>query len=209
MLAVALLVLALSDGAEQVVVPPQVHLTGKDISSCLSRFVPSEVEGEWPFEFIVETDGSASSAPFLPGTEVWQMHMTECLLGRAKFSAGTVDGSPVTAKAVVPISLIRERQNSDIEFESAKLLSTSTEVEDAYRACYPPDSLAMQTSHYKLTIGKDGIPRDVKLVESGGDAVLDQAGLCIIEKLRFKPTLRGKAPVRSSIVLPLQLRPAR
>jgi len=121
-----------------------------------------------------------------------------------------VDGKPVAAQAIVPINFsLADEYGKAAHFDGPKLQSNPPEVEKAYRACYPEDTLAMQTAQYKLTIGTDGRARNIKLFTSGGDAQLDEAGICLIQKLQFNPTQRDGKAVKSTITLPLQMRPAR
>jgi TonB family protein len=204
------LTFAAADDAKQVVTAPSIRAPKQGYTACYSASALYGREGRVLVEVIIEPDGSVGKVVFPIGTEPWQQDTAHCILKRALITPGTVDGKPVSAQAVLPINFsLADEFGNAAKFDGPKLLSEPGEVEDAYRACYPEDMLAMQTAHYRLTIGTNGRARNIKLIESGGDVQLDEAGICVIQKLQFKPTQRDGEAVTSTITLPLKMRPAR
>lgn len=71
---------------------------------------------------------------------------------------------------------------------------------------YPADAkrLGLQgTAVVRVTIGADGRPTALRLVESSGWAALDDAALAAVRGWRFRPATRGGAPVDATIDLPV------
>lgn len=165
-------------------------------------------EGRLTVIVVVQTDGTVSDVEFPPGTEQWQQDAAGCLVSRMKFRPGTVNGEPVVSRATLPIRfMLGNLSRRALLQDTAQLRSSPSQLEDAYRACYPLAGTAEQSPVYRFTIGVDGRARNVKLVESGGDPTLDQAGRCILRRLEFQPLLRGSQAVKSVVSLPLLVRP--
>ncbi|HEU0224190.1 MAG TPA: TonB family protein [Steroidobacteraceae bacterium] len=156
----------------------------------------------------VQTDGTVSDVEYPPGTEQWQQDAARCIVSRMKFRPGTVNGEPVVSRATLPIQfMLGNLSGRALLQDAAQFRSSPSQLEAAYRACYPPASTGEQSSVYKFTIGVDGRARNVALVESGGDPTLDQAGRCILRRLEFQPLLRGSQAVKSMVSMPLHVRP--
>jgi len=58
----------------------------------------------------------------------------------------------------------------------------------------------------KLTVGADGLARDVKVVRSAGHAALDQAAVAHVGKTRFSPALRDGKAVPMAITFRVRFR---
>jgi protein TonB len=58
----------------------------------------------------------------------------------------------------------------------------------------------------RVTVTAEGKPRIVKVLESSGHALLDDAAARAVARWRFQPGRRGKAPVQASIDLPVVFR---
>ncbi len=158
----------------------------------------------------IEADGSIGDMVFSPGIEPWQEETARCVLGLAKFTPGKRGGVPVVSEAQVPIHFFLDTGPGDAPtLTTPQLVSTAAEIEDACRACYPPDSLSIAEPQYRVTFSERGKATDIALVGSSGDEALDRAGRCMIENLRFEPTKRDGVRVRSTVTMPILMRPAR
>lgn len=207
---IALMLAAEGDG-DPVITPPRMKPSEKEYGSCYpSSARMRDLEGRAIIIVTIEPDGSVSEVDFPAGIEPWQQKAAECVLRMTEFNPGTLNGKPVAAQAMLPLNFFltyAPGEHADISWP--KLRSDPRAVEEAYRSCYPADTLAMQVANYRVMIGADGRARRIKLLESGGDARLDQAGICVIRKLRFVPARRGSEDIQSTITLPLPVRPAR
>ena len=152
----------------------------------------------------IEPDGHVSQIEMPPGIDSWQEETARCVMGVLKFEPGTRDGVPVAAKVQVPLNFALEDSE---KISILKVASTKPEIEDAYRKCYPPDAFALAEPKYRVTVNAKGKATKIELVESVGDAALDQAGVCMLESVTFQPTMQGKHPVESTAILPVTLRP--
>lgn len=205
------LMLAAQGGGDPVITPPRMKPSEKEHGSCYPTSARiRNLEGRANIIVTVEPDGSVSEVDFPAGIEPWQQKAAECVLRMTEFIPGTLNGKPVAAQAVLPLHFFltyAPGEHADISWP--KLRSDPGAVEEAYRSCYPADTLATQIANYRVTIGADGRARRIKLLESGGDARLDQAGICVIRKLRFVPARRDGEDIQSTMTLPLPVRPAR
>jgi TonB family protein len=86
---------------------------------------------------------------------------------------------------------------------------TPDEIESMYRICYPPDELAVVEPHYRVLMTRTGKVRQIELVESTGVPALDQAGVCMLAKLKFQPARHRGMPIETTVVMPIRLRPHR
>ncbi len=104
----------------------------------------------------------------------------------------------------MPISVATEGDST-----VSSLRSSREEVEGAYRACYPPDTLAMTSAFYTFDIATNGKLKNPKVIKSSGNPRLDEVGKCILDLLEFKPMMRNGQPIRSQATWELPLRPPR
>jgi TonB family protein len=115
---------------------------------------------------------------------------------------------PVAAELSLPnVFSLDYGEGTSGELDYPKLVTTSDEAEEAYRACYPPDELTTGKPLYRITINSRGKTTKIELVESTGLGWLDSAGRCILERLRFEPARVGKSPVDATMTIPIVLRP--
>jgi hypothetical protein len=201
--------LAPAAAAEPVITPPRMGPQSGDYSECYpigSRQFGRE--GRIVVDIVIQPDGSVSELHFPAGAESWQKTAAECMVRQMKFIPGAVDGRPVEAQASLPInfSLVGSSGKAPA-MDWPELRSDAGEVQAAYRDCYPPGFATEQVSVYRFTVGVDGRTRGIKLLESGGDVALDDAGRCIIGKLRFRPLLRGDQAIKSTLSWPLRVAP--
>jgi outer membrane biosynthesis protein TonB len=165
-------------------------------------------EGRTAVVVTIEADGSVSDMQFVPGIEPWQEETARCVIGHMTFTPGTRAGVPVASTASVPVQFKLENDSGkSSDLTSPRLVSTHAEIEDAYRACYPQNSLSVTEPKYRVSFNERGKAIEIKVVESSGDEAMDSAGTCMIERLKFEPATSDSEPVRSTVILPIQLRP--
>ena len=152
----------------------------------------------------VNPDGTASDLEMPLGSEPWHEETARCVIDRITFTPGSRDGQPVKAEASMPILMRTEGDSVAV----SSLRSSNEEVEAAYRACYPPDTLAMTSAFYTFDIATNGKLKNPKVIKSSGDPRLDDAGKCILSLLEFKPMMRNGEPIKSQ-AMGLPIRPPR
>lgn len=196
--------------AEPEITPPRMQKgNAREFDKCYpQRARRAGSEGRTVVAVSIEADGSVSEMEFAPGIEPWQEETARCVISLAKFTPGKRGGVAVPAQVHVPINFYLETGSAKAPVvTNPKLVSTPVEIEDAYRACYPPDSLAIAQPKYRVSFNERGNMTEMDLVESSGDEALDVAGKCVLGKLKFEPTRRNKRAVRSTVTMPILLRP--
>jgi TonB family protein len=110
---------------------------------------------------------------------------------------------------LVPLEFnLTANRHYDAEVEPPRPRSDEAAILAAYRKCYPADQTAMVTILYRITVARTGRVRKAELVESSGNAALDEAGTCILRNLSFVPARRNGINVESTLNWPLLVRPA-
>ena len=156
----------------------------------------------------VAPDGSVGEVTFEPGTLPWQQQTARCIVSQTKFEPAVRNGVPVAATVQLPIQFsLRDLEGHTTFASDPRLRSTPEEIEDAYRACYPPDMASIARPQYDVTIDARGKVTASILVESSGDASMDRAGHCMFERIRFDPATRDDRPVSATLTLPMLVRP--
>lgn len=150
-------------------------------------------------------DGQVTNVTIPVGGESWQEETAHCVLGRIAFIPGTLDGVPVAAEASLPIVYSVE---SGAVFKP-ELRSSDDQIEAAYRACYPPDLVATTSAFYRFDIAPNGKVANPNVYKGTGDPRLDEAGVCILNRLEFTPLKQNGRAIRSSVTWELPMRPPR
>jgi TonB family protein len=187
------------------------HLLGRPghvLENCLPRNSPSSGVSRIVIETTITPDGRIANVDVPVGSPAWVEIAARCLQKRLKFAPGTRDGYPVEAQAKIPITLHNESLPPGNVTEP-KPPTDREEVEAAYRECYPPDLAAMESIYYSFDVDTEGRTSNVKVVRGSGDERLDQAGVCIVSKLRFSPLMHGDTALKSKITWELPIRPPR
>ena len=189
--------------------PPRVLPTSDEerpkIRGCYDRLARHKGNiGRVMVKAVVDAGGQVSSYEVAPGVEPWQKRTADCVMPLLHFEPGKRDGVPVSAVVRIPLDL---QLKGSGRLEVPIPASTPAEIEEIYRACYPPDQLAVAEPRYRVTMNKAGAVRKFELVESSGIGSLDQAGECVLQKLKFLPARRGGQPVESTSIVPILLRP--
>lgn len=189
--------------------PPRLQARSQavadQVSRCYSRFARRTSQmGRVVARVNVAPDGSATVASLPPGIEPWQEQTARCVVQALPFEPGTRDGVPVAAEVEMPIAFMIEG------VEEVTYLSVATsqeEIERALRHCYPADAISIGTPKFRVAVNSQGRAVKIALVESSGDASLDEAGACVLESISFQPTKQGDQPVSSSAIIPVTIRP--
>jgi hypothetical protein len=152
----------------------------------------------------VGTDGRIRSHELTPGVEPWQAKTAECVMPLLRFEPAMKDGSPT--EAVVSLPLVFSFRGSD-PVTLPTMTTPAPETEEIYRACYPPDQLAIAEPRYRVALSRAGKARKIEIVESTGLESLDQAGVCVLERLQFEPARHKNVAIETSAIIPIRLRP--
>jgi TonB family protein len=190
---------------DEVKPPTTVANSGKNVGHCYDLSARrSGNEGHVNVKAIVGTDGRVSEYSLPPGIDAWQERTARCVLAELQYAPAQYKGVPIPAAVAIPIHFVLE---GSLNFTNIKLVSGEVEIEEAYRACYPPDQLAVAEPQYRVTVDKSGKVDEVTLVASAGDAGLDEAGACVLKRLTFEPARRGGMRTSTTVVMPIPLRP--
>jgi TonB family protein len=196
--------------AAKVVLPTVRSGAPEEVGKCYDPAARrAGAEGRLEIVVTVQADGSVGAIEFPPGAEAWQQTTARCLVGLATFTPGMRDGVPVAARVRVPVNFTLDDDGPQRQHELSypKLVSSPDDIEDSYRACYPPDEVTLAQPKYRVTVTEHGRATDIELVESSGLDVMDAAGRCMLERFRFEPMRRDQAAMRATFVLPVILRP--
>lgn len=211
---------ALRDGQP---VPSQLALrvdfpTLPEIRGDLRRVV-DYCHAPWTWEDLMEgsvnmiarvgTDGKIKEHRLPAGMLPWMTDATKCVAERLEFYPARLRTTLVESWVLVPLEFnLSYNRHFDAEIEPPRPRSDEATILAAYRKCYPADQTAVVTINYRITVEKTGLVRKAELVESSGNAALDEAGVCILRQIRFAPARRNGINVRSTLNWPLLVRPA-
>lgn len=167
-------------------------------------------EGRMVMTLTISPAGQVTRVDLPPESDPWMREAADCIAPKFRVTPGTLDGVPTETKATIPITFhLRDSRLSD-EPSAVTLPTVSSsgdEILDIYRTCYPADLDVSAQVLYKITISKGGKLFHPELIEGSGRDRIDQAGLCILEKLRFSPARRDGRAVVATLSWPLLVRP--
>lgn len=206
---------AVTDGApgqarvvsvDDLATPPRLPRNSSSVfGRCLTFSSPGREGWLYVAEVTIGADGGIKATKLPGDAPSWMVETTRCVAAELRLYPGTHDGEPVESVATIPFHL----RHDDVGIESAEPPTDREAIEAAYRACYPPDQLAMGTVLFNFDVTVDGDVSGARIVRSSGDIVLDQAAACILPRLRFEPSRRDGKPIRSNISWELPVRPPR
>lgn len=195
------------DNVGPLIVPPKILSGAGEIDSCFPESVRRQgVASRFVTTITILPDGSLRDLMLPPGSDSWQEAAARCALEKLTFLPGTLDGIAVEAHATLPIEF---NYNNEKSLVTPKIRSTADQIEAAYSACYPSDSLTMTSAIYRFDVSIIGHVSNPKVVKSSGDPRLDESGACILKMLRFFPMKQNGQTVNSYMTLELPLRPHR
>lgn len=167
-------------------------------------------EGRVVITVTISPEGQVTSVELPPESDPWMQEAADCIVPKLTFQPGTLDGVPIESKASMPFTFgLQEstRSSASAKVTLPTVSSSSEEILDIYRLCYPPGLDVSAQVLYKITISKGGKLFHPELVEGSGQDRIDQAGLCILEKLKFAPARRDGRAVVATVSWPLLVRP--
>lgn len=107
--------------------------------------------------------------------------------------------------AALMLSVVACKQQAAPPVTSTRLMAIETPP-----PAYPPE-LACDDVGGKvvlmLTVGTDGRPTQVRLLESSNEAALDAAAQAAVQQWRFEPATRNGKPVTSQLNVPVTFTP--
>lgn len=182
------------------------------------------LEGRIVVKVTVGADGKLVDHSLPIDAQSWLVDAANCMVRRLEFKPGSNKGEPIEATANIPLYFKIKDTNLEIIAETVAPtvtglkrrmpgeddptpVSTEEEILAAYRDCYPPDHGGSAKVMYQIRVEVSGVVRKTEVVQSSGDIRLDEAGACILRKLKFKPaTVNGHA-VSETLHWPLLVRP--
>lgn len=191
-------------------IPPRIKTPDRrQVAKCFYRSVPDlRAATRFLVSLNIAADGSLASHSVSADAEPWMADVAECVLSRTTFLPARLEGKPTEAQAYLPIAFRPSGFEGDLkEMVPPQSIATELEIIEAYRACYPAGLVAEIRIDYRITVSTLGRVLETVLVKSSGDARLDEAGSCILRKLRFEPaSLQGEL-VQATINWPIPVRP--
>jgi TonB family protein len=157
----------------------------------------------------VGTDGKIKEYQLPAGMLPWMTDATKCVVERLEFYPARLRTTLVESWVLVPLEFnLTYNKHYDAEVEPPRPRSGEEEILAAYRKCYPDGQTAMVTILYRITVARTGHVRKAELLESSGNAALDEAGACILRNLVFFAARRNGREVESTLNWPILVRPA-
>ncbi|HEU0224191.1 MAG TPA: TonB family protein [Steroidobacteraceae bacterium] len=156
----------------------------------------------------VGKDGRIKEYQLPGGTLEWMREAVKCVADRLEFYPARLRTELLESWTLLPLSFgLSDVQHLEAEIEPPRPRSDEASILAAYRKCYPAGQTAMVTIHYRITVAKTGRVRNAELLESSGNAALDEAGACILRNLVFFPARRNVRDVESTLNWPILVRP--
>lgn len=157
----------------------------------------------------VGADGRMSEYHLPAGALPWMTDAAKCVAERLEFYPARLRTTLVESWVMVPLEFnLSYNRHYDAELEPPRPRSREEAILAAYRKCYPDGQTEMITIQYRITVAKTGRVRRAELLESSGNAALDQAGACILRNVSFAPARRNGVNVESTLNWPILVRPA-
>ena len=194
-------------GIESLLSPPRMGPgANRILEGCLDPDVPRGALNRFTMQVTIDPEGRISDMELPAGAPPWMERTAACGKQKFRFLPGSRDGVPVASTVSLPFSLDFGGTTSQLVHPQPP--GDAAMIEAAFRACYPPDQLAMGTVHFNFDVNADGSVGNAKIVRSSGDPVLDEAATCILPRLTFTPMRHAGTPVKSNITWELPSSPA-
>jgi TonB family protein len=170
-----------------------------DYYNAVARFV---------IEITVAEDGSVMGHRLPPDAEPWMAKVAKCVVDALEFTPARARGKPVQATAMMPIitggdNIVRGLK----DIARPKPMSSDADILAAYRNCYPEGQTGEQTIGYRITVSTQGDVLKAELLQSSGNALFDEAGACILKRLKFEPASLNGIPLQATVGWPILVRP--
>jgi len=172
-------------------IPPRIGKPeSRLVNKCFSRWVPDHrAATRVVVDLRIAADGTLSSHHLPDDAEPWMAKAADCVLSKMSFSPARLDGKSIEAQAYLPIVFKPHGFEANLrEMEWPKPIATESEIFAAYRACYPTGLDVQVRLEYKITVSALGRVLDAAVVNSSGDTRLEEAGSCILKRIRARVT---------------------
>jgi TonB family protein len=174
----------------------------------LGRTGNNAFEGTLDLLVKVGRDGGVLETVLPEGVLPWMEAAASCLKERLDFYPARLRLEAVESWIMVPVDFNLTRgQHERVRLDPPTVRSGDEKILEAYRACYPPGRSDEARINYRITVTDGGRVRKAEVVASSGDAVLDEAGACILRRLHFVPARRNGVNVESTVAWPILVRP--
>lgn len=174
----------------------------------LGRTGNNAFEGTLDLLVKVGKDGRVLETVLPEGVLPWMEAAASCLKDRLDFYPARLKLEAVESWIMVPVDFNLTRgQHERVRLDPPTVRSGDEKILEAYRACYPPGRSDEARINYRITVTDGGRVRRAEVVASSGDAVLDEAGACILRRLHFVPARRNGVNVESTVAWPILVRP--
>ena len=156
----------------------------------------------------VGKDGKIREYELPGGVLPWMQDAVKCVSERLEFYPARLRTQLVESWVLVPLTFgLSDQQHLGAEITPPRPRSDEETILAAYRKCYPAEQTATSTIAYRITVAKSGRVRRADLLESSGNAALDEAGACILRSLAFVAARRNGRAVEATLNWPILVRP--
>ncbi len=156
----------------------------------------------------VGRDGKINELVLPEGLLPWMSEAARCVAQEIEFYPAVLRTTMVESWTVIPLEFnLTRNQQWDSEVAAPTLRSDEAAILAAYRRCYPAGRDTEVAINYRITVSRGGRVHRVEVIESSGDAALDEAGTCILKNLSFVAARRNGRAVQSTLNWPIRVRP--
>lgn len=198
--------------------PPQLRQDlGRAIQYCQPAIQPAFALGrtgnnafEGTLDLLVKVgkDGRVLETVLPEGVLPWMEAAASCLKDRLDFYPARLRLEAVESWIMVPVDFnLTRSQHERVRLDPPTVRSGNEKILEAYRECYPPGRSDEARVGYRITVTDGGRVRKAEVVTSSGDAVLDEAGACILRRIIFVPARRNGVNVEATLAWPILVRP--
>lgn len=169
---------------------------------------PRALEGSVDLLARVGKDGKIKEYQLPGGVLPWMQDAVKCVADRLEFFPARLRTEAAESWTVLPLVFgLSDEQHLGAEIVPPSPRSDEESIVAVYRKCYPAGETGMAKIAYRITVAKTGRVRKAELLESSGNAALDEAGVCILRNLAFTPARRNGINVESTLNWPILVRP--
>ena len=168
----------------------------------------SAYEGKLDLLVRVGKDGRVAETVLPEGVLPWMEEAAHCLKDRLDFYPARLNLEAVESWTMVTIDFnLTRNAHERVRLDAPTIRSNDEQILSAYRECYPAGRNDEVKVNYRITVTDGGRVRKAEIVSSSGDEVLDEAGICILQKLVFVPARRNGVDIEATLNWPILVRP--
>lgn len=166
------------------------------------------LEGSVNLLALVGKSGKIKQYELPGGVLPWMQDAVKCVSDRLEFYPARLRTERVDSWVLLPLTFgLSDQQHLGAEIAPPRPRADDAAILDAYRRCYPADQTATLTIAYRITVAKTGRVRRAEVLQSSGNAALDEAGACILKSIAFVAARRNGRAVESTLNWPILVRP--